>query len=71
MQFFPAVSYIFLLFSLTDHVCDTPGCGTVLVLDGNMKNCHQVCACHDIGELKFAGLQGTVVVGVYKNFYTS
>lgn len=50
---------------LTDHLCDTPGCGTVLVLDGNMKNCRQVCACRDIGELKFDGLQGTVVVGVY------
>lgn len=49
----------------TGHVCDTPGCGSVLVLDGNMKNCRQVCACRDIGELKFAALQGSVVVGVY------
>ena len=23
------------------------------------------CACHDIGQLKFAGLQGTVFGGVY------
>ena len=35
-----------------------------------MKNCHHVCACRDIGELKFAGLQGTVVIGGHKNFYT-
>lgn len=49
----------------TDHVCDTPQCGSVLVLDGNMKNCGQVCTCRDIGELKFATLQGTVIVGVY------
>ena len=55
---------MFLLFSPTDHLCDTPGCGSVLVLDGNMKNCRQICACRDIGELKFAGLEGSVVVGV-------
>ena len=30
-----------------------------------MKNCRQVCACRGIGELKFAKLQGTVVVGLY------
>ena len=30
-----------------------------------MKNCRQVCACRDIGELKFGALQGTVVVGVF------
>lgn len=69
--FLHAVSYMFLLFSPTDHLCDTPGCGSVLVLDGNMKNCHQICACRDIGELKFAGLQRFVVVGVSDNVYVS
>jgi len=49
----------------TDCVCDTPQCGSVLVLEGNIKKCCQVCACCDIGELKFATLQGTVIVGVY------
>lgn len=49
----------------TDRVCDTPRCGSVLVLEGNIKKCCQVCACCDIGELKFATLLGTVIVGVY------
>ena len=33
------------------------------MLDGNMKNARQVCACKDVGELRFAGMNGTVVVG--------
>ena len=35
----------------------------MLVLDGNMKNARQVCSCHDVGELKFAGMDGSIVVG--------
>ena len=60
----------FLMLFPIDHLCDTHGCGSVLVLDGNMKNCRQVCACCDIGELKFAELQGTVVVRLYTNICT-
>lgn len=41
-----------------------PGCNDVLVLDGNMKNARQVCSCRDIGELQYAGMEGTVVVGM-------
>ena len=58
-----------LLFYYLGHVCDTPGCTSVLVLDGNMKNARQVCMCKHIGELHFEGLQGTVVVG--KSLITS
>ena len=36
----------------------------MLVLDGNMKNARQVCSCKDIGELHYAGMEGTVVVGM-------
>ena len=35
----------------------------MLVLDGNMKNARQVCSCHDVGELKFAGMDGSIIVG--------
>ena len=45
------------------HACSQPGCQSVLVLDGNMKNARQVCACRDVGELKFAGMNGSIVVG--------
>ena len=52
-------------YSTTDHTCGKPGCHPVLVLDGNMKNARRVSGCHDVGELKFAGMNGSVVVGVY------
>lgn len=50
-------------FLITDHVCDVPGCNSVLVMDGNMKNARQVCLCKNVGQLQFSGLHGTVVVG--------
>ncbi|XP_067032305.1 uncharacterized protein [Acropora muricata] len=45
-----------------DHTCNQPGCESVLVLDGNMKNTRQVCSCRDVGELKFAEMDGCVVI---------
>ena len=33
----------------------------MLVLDGKMKNARQVWSCRDVGELKFAGMDGSVV----------
>ena len=51
-------------YSTTDHTCDKPGCCSVLVLKGNMKNALQVCVCRDVGELKFAEMNGSVVVGM-------
>ena len=50
---------------ISDHICDTPGCASVLILDGNMKNARQVCACKNVGLLHFAGLEGSVVIGIY------
>ena len=35
----------------------------MLVLDGNMKNARQVSSCRDVGELNFAGMDGSVVIG--------
>lgn len=29
-----------------------------------MKNACQACSCKDIGELQYAGMEGTVVVGM-------
>ena len=43
--------------------CNKPGCESVLELDGNMKNARQVWSCRDVGELKFAGMDGSVVTG--------
>lgn len=48
-----------------DHICGAPGCKTVLVLDGNMKNARQVCMVKDIGELHFSNMTGSIVVGTY------
>ena len=59
------MSVITCFYSTIDHSCDKPGCHSVLVLDGNMKNARQVCGCRDVGELKFAGMNGSVVVGMY------
>ena len=39
------------------------GCGSVLVLDGNMKNARQVCQCRAVGQLHFPNLSGTVSIG--------
>ena len=50
-------------FGFLDHVCDSPGCKDVLIMDGNMKNARQVCMCKHVGELHFDDLEGTVVVG--------
>ena len=36
----------------------------MLELVGNMKNARrQVWSCHDVGELKFTGMDGSVVTG--------
>ena len=59
--------FIVFMNTATDHTCNKPGCESVLVLDGNIKNARQVCSCHDVGELKFAGMDGSVVIGKYSN----
>lgn len=40
------------------HQCKFPGCGTVLVVDGNMKNRRDVCKAKDAGYIEFLGLPG-------------
>lgn len=44
----------------TEHRCEVQGCGTVMVLDGNMKNNREVCFAVDAGYVEFSGLPGRV-----------
>ena len=44
-----------------------PACEPVLVLDGNMKNARQVCSCRDVGELQFAGMDGSQLLLITSN----
>lgn len=45
------------------HTCSFPGCGSVLVIDGNMKNYRDVCHAKDAGYIQFEGLQGSIKTG--------
>lgn len=58
------------------HHCDKHGCGSVLVLDGNMKNHRQICLATDAGYMEFDGLPGRIKTGcpnspAYKSRYCS
>ena len=45
------------------HRCNKPGCGSVLVVDGNMKNHRAVCAATEAGYIEYAGLPKSVKSG--------
>ena len=45
------------------HVCDFDGCKNVLVIDGNMKNRHDVCAATEAGFIEYEGLPGVIKTG--------
>lgn len=45
------------------HSCHYPGCGTVIVLDGNMKNRRNICAATEAGYTKYAHLPGSIKTG--------
>jgi len=56
------------------HSCSYPGCGKVLILDGNMKNHRDVCFAKDAGFITFKGLNGSIKTGcpetpAFKNRY--
>lgn len=55
----------FWLFSIffIEHTCATPGCGSVLVFDGNCKNYRDVCKARDAGFVEYEGLEGVVKTG--------
>ena len=48
---------------LAGHRCSEKGCGTAIVLDGNMRNHRDVCAAREAGYAEFSGLPGNVKTG--------
>lgn len=51
------------LHDIVAHTCTFPGCGHVLILDGNMKNRRDVCYAKDAGFIEFEGLVGSIKTG--------
>lgn len=45
------------------HRCSYPGCGDVLVPDGNMKNNQEMCFAVEAGYTEFSGLPGQIQTG--------
>ena len=43
-----------------EHRCDKAGCGSVIVLDGNMKNHRGVCLATHAGFAVYDGLPGAI-----------
>ena len=67
-EFLFACIYIVDIYGMSSHVslahaCSFPGCGSVLVLDGNMKNHRDVCYAKDAGFIQFNGLPGLIKTG--------
>ena len=48
---------------IAGHSCNVPGCQDVLVIDGNMKNCRQVCAVGDVTTYSFKSIDGYSTTG--------
>ena len=57
------IIYSLFLLPIEGHRCSKAGCGTTLVLDGNMKNHRDVCAAKEAGYAEFDGLPGKVKTG--------
>lgn len=58
------------------HRCEKAGCGTVIVIDGNMKNHRSVCYATNAGYAEYDGLPGVIRTGcpntpAYKSRYCS
>ena len=49
--------------TIAEHTCKYPGCKEVLVIDGNMKNRHDVCMAKDAGYIQYPGLPGHIKSG--------
>ena len=45
------------------HCCSFPGCQSVLVVNGNMKNRRNICAATENGFLEYEGLPGSITTG--------
>ena len=47
------------------HSCAIVGCGSVLALDGNMKNRRDLCYAKDAGFIEFDGIPGSIKTGCF------
>ena len=57
-------TYIMLLYMYpVGHSCSYPGCGSVLVLDGNMKNHRDICSAKSAGSIEFKNLPVQITTG--------
>ncbi|XP_066912461.1 uncharacterized protein [Clytia hemisphaerica] len=45
------------------HSCGMPGCSKVLILDGNMKACRQVCSVKEVTRMGFKTIPGQLITG--------
>ena len=45
------------------HQCNYPGCDSVLVLDGNLKNRRDVCSATGAGYVQYSSLHGAIKTG--------
>ena len=48
---------------ITAHQCTYPGCRSVLVLDGNLKNRRDVCSATEAGYIEYSNLPGAIKTG--------
>jgi len=60
---FALIYYPAFLQKWSSHLCATPGCSNVIVIDGNMKNCRQVCGVKDVTVCLFQSIAGEIKTG--------
>lgn len=49
--------------SVVAHKCRFPGCGEVMVLDGNCKNRRDICDATEAGYVEYSSLPGAIKTG--------
>ncbi len=57
----PTCIQLIFIVVLSGHQCEKSGCGSVLVVDGNMKNARAVCGVKNVGQLIFKGKENVAV----------
>ena len=55
--------HVFLVIIIPQHACGFPGCKSVIVIDGNMKNRCDVCAANEARFTEYEGLPGIIKTG--------
>lgn len=51
------------MYIFTEHHCGYPGCGLVMVIDGNQKIRRSVCMATDAGSIEYPSLPGSIKIG--------